>query len=143
MFKEKKQEEKVETFTTEECKKMLLDGKKMRSVEWIESSDHVYFDFNGMEVLTGCGDVFNFIIDWDKWQIYEDPKEKIGEDLVGMVCFVWEDGDCIDYNLCEIVKGYDKENDLYLTKGGINWSNAKPVPKETLEKWMEFYNEPK
>ena len=83
------------------------------------SENGVYLDINAMKQ--------------DGWSISNKPKYKTGKDLIGMLCVV-ENGEYIGI---EVVKKF--ENDEYIDNDERAWLIAKPIPKETLEKWMEFY----
>lgn len=74
------EDERRNTMNFEEARRELLDGKKVRCKDWVESA-YVYFDKNNMLVYDNKGMVQGYGI-YDKcgkkdWELYEEPKKLI------------------------------------------------------------------
>lgn len=74
------EDERRSTMNFEEARKALLEGKKVRCVDWAPE-DYIYFDEKNMVVRDNNDDIqtygiYNFFKDRE-WELYEEPKKVI------------------------------------------------------------------
>lgn len=72
-----KEDERRNTMNFEEAKKALLEGKKVRCVDWAKNT-YIYFDDKNLLVKSEKDIIQTYGIDkWAKhtWELYEEPKK--------------------------------------------------------------------